>query len=253
MKNAFRPIRQPRMSREVLKQIKEAILSGRFRPGDKLPTERELTEEFQVSRAVVREALGSLVTTGFITVRHGQGGGAYVLSPGLNHLVQSHLDLFLAGQLSVTELVEARLLIEPEVARLAAYRITPETSAALAEVITAEKVPTTVHAQWVERNIAIDFALARMCGNRFYQAILEPILVVTREIVLKVKPPRVMIHEHSEHEAIVKAVQAGDGEAAAQAMRRHLARIGQALTELEANYRKKGSSPNWLVFLGSKG
>jgi len=56
----FKPIRQIRVSEEVLSQLKESILLGKFKSGEKLPSERELTEEFQVSRGVIREAIRAL-------------------------------------------------------------------------------------------------------------------------------------------------------------------------------------------------
>jgi len=65
----FRPIRQFRVSEEVLSQLKESILLGKFKSGEKLPAERELTEEFQVSRSVVREAIRALEITGFVILR----------------------------------------------------------------------------------------------------------------------------------------------------------------------------------------
>ena len=74
----FRPVRQLRVFEEIVAQLKQSILNGRFKPGDKLPTERELVEQFQASRVAIREALRTLENSGFIVTRQGANGGAYV-------------------------------------------------------------------------------------------------------------------------------------------------------------------------------
>ena len=71
----FKPIKQFRVSREVCEQLKESILLGQFKTGDRLPSERDLVEEFQVSRMAIREALRSLENLGLIATRQGVGGG----------------------------------------------------------------------------------------------------------------------------------------------------------------------------------
>ena len=68
---AFKPIKQPRISKQVTEQLKHAILLGQFQTGDKMPPERELAEQFQVSRVAVRESLRVLENAGFLTTRPG--------------------------------------------------------------------------------------------------------------------------------------------------------------------------------------
>ena len=134
----FRPIRQLRVSEEVAEQLKQSILLGHFKAGDKLPSERDLAEEFQVSRVAVREALRSLENTGFIETRQGATGGAFVTDLTFEHLVSAFVDLFLAEKISAPELYQVRLLVEPEVARLAALNVTPEYTERLLEALKAE-------------------------------------------------------------------------------------------------------------------
>ena len=117
---AFRPVRPTRASSEVVTQIREAILSGRFRPGDRLPTERELAQQFGVSRVTVRDALRALEAGGLIRVKVGGQGGPYVAEPDISQLSDSlgaHLQL--RGS-TFRELAEARLALETTAARLAA-------------------------------------------------------------------------------------------------------------------------------------
>ena len=122
----FKPIKQPRISEEVFNQLKEAILSNDFRAGDRLPSERDLAEQFQVSRVAIREAIRALENNGFVSIRQGAAGGAFVTDLTFEQLASACLDLFLANKISIHELHQVRMLIEPEVARLATLNANPE-------------------------------------------------------------------------------------------------------------------------------
>ena len=100
----FKPIKQLRVSEEVAEQLKQSILPGHFKSGEKLPAERDLAEEFQVSRVAIREALRKLENAGFIVTRQGATGGAYVTDLTFEYLVSAFLDLFLADKISIPEL-----------------------------------------------------------------------------------------------------------------------------------------------------
>ncbi len=230
------------MSEEVLDQLREAILAGRFKPGDKLPSERELTQDFGVSRVVVREAIRALELTGFVTLRQGPTGGAFVTDLSLDHLVSAYVDLFLANKLSASELAQARRHIEPETARLAALRVDAASARRLEKAFAAEQIQTLNHAEWVSRNMTVHYLLAGMCGNRFYEAIVNPLLRLTEEIIRVVKPVKTIIHSHEEHGRIVAAVAAGNAPAAAAAMADHVARATEALVELEKAYRHRAQT-----------
>lgn len=235
----FRPVKQNRISEEVLSQLKEAILAGTYRPGGKLPSERELCEQFEVSRVVIREAVRALELTGFVQLRQGPSGGAYVQDLTLDHLSNAFMDLFLTNKLSAPELLQVRLHIEPEVCRLAARNIDSATTTRLEEAFKQEHAGTLTHEQWVARNLEIHYLLGRACGNRYYEAILTPLLDLTREMVLVVKPSHTVIHDHLDHRHIIDAVAMGNADAAAEAMKGHISKVGASLIDLETVYREK--------------
>ena len=106
--STFKPIRQPRVSEEVILQLKQAFIVGHFKAGDKLPPEREMAKEFQVSRVAIREALRALEGTGFVTIKQGATGGAYVTDLNFETLSNAFVDLFLAEKISVPELCHVR-------------------------------------------------------------------------------------------------------------------------------------------------
>jgi len=237
----FKPIRQLRISEKVAEQLKQSIVSGHFKPGEKLPTERDLSEEFQVSRVAIREALRKLEHAGFIVTRQGATGGAYVTDLNFEYLVNAFLDLFLANKISIPELYHVRLLIEPEVARLAALNITPQYTQRLKEALEIEELPITSLSVDVDRKQTVHFILAEMCGNRFFEALMRSLLGLTKKVVEAVNPDPDYVHPKGMHRSVVEAVVAGNAEAATEAMKKHTIDFGENFIKMERTYRERNS------------
>jgi DNA-binding FadR family transcriptional regulator len=235
----FRPIKQFRVSAEVLEQLKESILLGHFKAGDRLPSEPDLAEEFQVSRVAVREALRALENSGFIVTRQGVNGGAHVTELTFGHIGNAFLDLFLAGKISIPELYHVRLLVEPETARLAALAITPEYARRLKEALEGEELPTTSLWEDIEKKTAVHYILAEMCGNRFFEAIVTSSMKLTHRVIEVVSPNPYTLHPAGMHRPIIEAVLAGDPETASSAMKKHSTEFGEILIKMEKTYREK--------------
>jgi GntR family transcriptional repressor for pyruvate dehydrogenase complex len=238
----FRPIRQLRVSEEIVAQLKQSILLGHFKPGDKLPAERSLSEEFRVSRVAIREALRTLENAGFLATRQGPNGGAYVTDLNFENLAKTFLDLFMANKISIPEMHQLRILVEPEVARLAASRVTPESVRQLKEALDAEELPIVSLSVDVERKQRVHFILAEMCGNRFFEALVRSIVGLTRKVVEAVGPDPHYMHPAGLHRPIVEAVLAGDPKAAALEMGKHTIEFGETLIKMEKVYREKNSA-----------
>jgi GntR family transcriptional regulator, transcriptional repressor for pyruvate dehydrogenase complex len=236
----FRPIKQSRVSGEVTEQLKQSILLGHFKAGDKLPSERELAEQFQVSRVAIREALRTLENSGFITTRQGITGGTFVTELTFLQLSNAFLDLFLAEKISIPELHQVRLLVEPEVARLAAQRITPEHGQRLKACLRAEEQSSTGLPEDLDKKTAVHFILAEMCGNRFFEGLVRSVMSLTRKIIEAVHPDQPpFLHPAGMHRPIIKAVLEGEADAAAAAMRKHALQFGKTLMEMELAFRKR--------------
>lgn len=238
----FIPVKQNRIADEIVSQLKAAILSGRFTPGARLPTERELTGQFEVSRVVVREALRELEITGLVRILQGPNGGAYVTDLSTDHLDSAFLDLFLYNKVSVAEVIQARLLIECEIARLAAARCDAEAIRLLQGALDDEQTASASHADFVSNRLRFHHLLAAMSGNRLLQAIASSLFRLTGEVILEVKPVKKVIHRTEEHTGILLAVKDRDPDAAALAMSDHLQHMGKRLAQLEGLYRKKTAS-----------
>jgi GntR family transcriptional regulator, transcriptional repressor for pyruvate dehydrogenase complex len=235
MNNLFVPIKQSRVSEEVTEQIKSSVVRGQFKPGDKLPSERELSEQFHVSRAVIREALWILAKTGFIVIRPGASGGAFVTDMSFTNLKSVFVDLFLSEKISLHELTQARLLFEPEMARLAAKNITPEYAEQLKKALEVESIPSTSIEEGKERIQRVHVILAEICGNRFYEGLVLAAAEAVKSIVVFLQLD--YSHPEGAHQAIVDAVIAGDTETAMQAMTEHSHMLDDMFTQLEADYR----------------
>src|SRR4030042_1287639 len=105
---------------DVVNEIKKAILSGKYKTGDALPSETELARQFGVSRPVIREEIRVLQSRGFLEIRRGTTGGAFVRELYQLPFMEDFADLIRYRRVKVDDLARARLLLEPEVCRLAA-------------------------------------------------------------------------------------------------------------------------------------
>jgi GntR family transcriptional regulator, transcriptional repressor for pyruvate dehydrogenase complex len=240
MMQKFKPIKQMRISEEVAGQLKESIMVGHFLAGDRLPPERNLAESFQVSRVAVREALRSLENSGFIVTRQGSTGGAFVTDLTFKHLSNAFTDLFLSGKISIPEMYQVRLLIEPEVARQATQKLTQKYAQRLRAALEAEEQPITSLKEDMERKTAVHFILAEMCGNRFFEALIRSFVELTLRVVqIAAEPDFPYIHPAGMHRPIVEAVLAGNPNKAALAMKKHATEFGKILMKMEKTFRKR--------------
>ncbi|MDD5206238.1 MAG: FadR/GntR family transcriptional regulator [Desulfobacterales bacterium] len=236
---SFKPIKQSRISKEVTEQLKHAILMGHFQTGDKLPPERELAEQFQVSRVAVRESLRVLENAGFLTTRQGVTGGTFVTDLTFEHLSNAFIDLFLAEKISIPELVYVRALVEPEVARLAALKADGESAQHLREALEAEEVPSRTLVEDLNKKTSVHYILAEVCGNRFLEALERSLMAMTRRVVKVVEPEPLWLHPAGMHRPIVDAVLARNPEGAAEAMRKHALEFGENLIKMAKAFREK--------------
>ncbi|HET9490863.1 MAG TPA: GntR family transcriptional regulator [Methylomirabilota bacterium] len=131
----FTSVRAPRVYEHIVEQVERAIFAGRLRSGDRLPPERELVHQFRASRVAVREALRTLEHRGLIEVRHGSSGGHFVRHVDASLLRRDFATLFRLGRVTLPQLTEARLMVEPEIARLAAERATEPDLQLLADAV----------------------------------------------------------------------------------------------------------------------
>jgi DNA-binding FadR family transcriptional regulator len=154
-------IRVPKAAELVANRIRRAIVNGQLKDGQSLPSESRLMEEFQVSRPTVREGIRVLESLGLVTVGRGARGGARVTTPDSGIVASAAAMALQIRGATISDLFEARALIEPKAARLAALRRPKAAGAAL-----------RAH---VERELAVidDFVLVTRAIAEFHTLLME--------------------------------------------------------------------------------
>ncbi|MBW2678891.1 MAG: FadR family transcriptional regulator, partial [Deltaproteobacteria bacterium] len=122
----FKIARTSTITQKIIDQIRTAILAGKLKPGDVLPPEKELTEQFGVSKQTLRESLRALEHMGLIDVRKGIGGGAHIVEVDIEVTKQSLANFLYFKDLTIENLSELRKLIEPHAAAKAADHISKD-------------------------------------------------------------------------------------------------------------------------------
>lgn len=223
---AFESVTRAPIYLQVAAQLREAILSGRFAPGDRLPTERELAREFGVSRTSVREALRALEAQGFVAP--GPATARTVVGPGLSEALRDAVgNLLRLQQIPLDDLVDFRCTIETAaVARAAARR--PEEALAEAAAAHAEMSLAGIGAEAFEKaDLRFHVALARASGNDA----LHLVMLAVRDAIGRYLLDRMQRRRDlaaglerlcREHDAVLTAVRAGDGQEAATLVRAHI-------------------------------
>ncbi len=218
---ALEPIKHSTLTDEIIKRLIGMINSGKLKPGNKLPSEREMMEHFRVSRSSVREALHSLTMIGLLETH--PGDGTYV-SEELVGMIAGHLEWsILLGAEELVELMEVREPLEIQAAGLAAKRTTPESIEQLRQAVEWYCSSRDNLVQCMQADIAIHQAIAQMSGNRSLKRILQTFQDLLTELRQDKQSgfTNSLIVEDEFHE-ILKAIEQGDEDQARQAMARHL-------------------------------
>jgi GntR family transcriptional repressor for pyruvate dehydrogenase complex len=184
----FDSVKSNKVSQNITDQIRNAIFEGRLKPGDKLPSERELIENFKVSKATLREALRSLEVLGFLEIRKGVSGGAFVTEVDMTKARDSVTNFLLFKNLSLKDLSEVRLLLEPYIAEKATLAITQEDLSRLEKLIRDSEHAIKNGIAFESRKDEIEFhrIIASITGNPILMFILdfvENLLIDAKEIL----------------------------------------------------------------------
>lgn len=179
MSELFKKVSQNRIFQDVVEQIQNAILDGKLKAGEKLPSERDLCEMLNTSRGTLREALRILEQKGLIEIKVGVNGGAIVREPTSDQMNESLALLIRSQTVSLSHLAEFREGVEGIVAGLAAQRIKPEEKEELCELQAEAKQHFDQGiAAWddfVKVDEKIHMRVAAISGNPIYRFILETI------------------------------------------------------------------------------
>lgn len=233
---AYQRVKQPKISDVIMQQLEAMILEGTLKPGQRLPPERELARQFEVSRPSLREAVQKLAARGLLTSC--QGGGTFVSEDLGSSLSDPLLELFRSHPESRYDLLEFRHALEGISAYYAALR---STAADKAEIQARFDELQQYHAEKafdreVEADVAFHLAIAAAAHNVVLLHMMRALFDLLRQHIWdnleQIYPRREMRNSiHDQHYQLLQAVLAGEPEAARQAAQDHLAYVEEVLLE----------------------
>lgn len=237
--NNFIPVKGRRAYEDIAANIREMVVDGRLKPGEKLPPEREFAEHLGVGRNVLREALRSLETIGLLEMRRGKWGGAFVSSRPSRAVAEQMTDLLRMGGVSYASVIEARIWIGSVVVRAACARHTDSDIAALERNI--EEVEELFEAgHMVEKtlkNIEFHNLLADATKNPTLVILMKSLTDMATYFAKNIGPDPASTTVRSRR-LFMKAFVARDAEAAVQEMEASLLRLHTVHVDLAT---KKGA------------
>jgi len=230
---AFSKISTRKIYEQIADQMKQHIVEGGWKSGDKLPSTKELSEQFQVGRSTMREALSALKAMGLIEIRHGEG--CFVRSVESSDIRMPSFDSLLLSREAIFELMEARIALEASNAAIASNRRTDEDLAAFRELLQSMQERLGDEAFGEAADIEFHRLLAKATHNSIMVRLLDTISSQMEAAIREARRiqiygnKQVSIRLWEEHEAIYQAVANRDAVRADTSMRAHLTHVEQVL------------------------
>ena len=238
-KPVYRTVKTSRLFEQIVQQVEDSILKGQLKPGDQLPAERDLAQRFGVSRTAVREAVKTLREKGLVEAYSGRGT---FVTNGTSHSIRQSLDLMIRinQQEGLANLAELRLILEPEIAGMAASRIEEQLLSTMREAVAVMDRNLHDPDAYVEADLDFHLALAEAAANPLILSLLDSIVGLLREQRSRIfnvdgGPERGQFH----HKRILAAIEEHDPKAARKAMRTHLKQVLE-----DSSSAKSGSHGN---------
>jgi len=221
----FKPIRTSKVYEQVIEQIKDMIYRGDLKRGDKLPSERELKENLDVSRASIREAFSALEMIGLIESRPGEG--TFIKTDAEDNLLEPLSLVLLLEENVAQELIEVRKVLETDCVKLAAERIEEEEVEKLSDLLQKMKERTGFEQESIELDRDFHHTIAEAARNKVLFYVMTSIMDamdfhIKHTRTKLVSRPETMDQFTVQHEKIFQAVRDGDQEKAMEHMSNHL-------------------------------
>jgi GntR family transcriptional repressor for pyruvate dehydrogenase complex len=218
------PIKSTRIYEEIVRQVKQLIAEGRLKSGDRLPPERELAEKFVVSRTSVREALRALESLGFIEIRAGEG--TFVRQVSVDALVGPLALMMTSQREAIGELFEARRVLEPAIAALAASRAAPDEVQEMERILESQAREVAAGRTGLAEDAAFHTAVGAAAHNHAITRIVHAIMdLLTQSREESLNTPGRPTRSHQDHRRILQAIAKRNPSAARQAMLDHLVAV----------------------------
>lgn len=227
----IKQIKKKNISTEIFDQIKDNIVSGEWKPGDKIPPENELGKLLGVSRVSVRAALQKLSVLGLLTTRHGEGTFVSDLSPDM--YMNSLIPVLALDETQILEVLEFRKIIEVESVKLAAQRATDEDIRKLEEIVLTMKESKYDPERFAKEDMFFHETLVNTAKNSILSkvnSIIRDILLSQQIKIQEIMGPTLALKYHP---AILEAVVKGDPELASRLMGEHIDTTIESVRKVE--------------------
>jgi GntR family transcriptional repressor for pyruvate dehydrogenase complex len=196
--SGLEPVKSTRIYEEIVRQVKQLIGEGRLKSGDRLPPERDLAEKFMVSRTSVREALRALQSRGLVEIRAGEG--AFIRDVSVETLIEPLALVILPHREAVGELFEARRLLEPAIAALAARRATREALVEMERILEDQAKEVAAGRTGMLQDTALHAAIANSAHNRAITRIVNALMdLLTQSREESLHTPGRPTRSHEDH------------------------------------------------------
>lgn len=229
----FKPIKTKKIYEEIVDQIKDMISAGTFKPGDRLPSERDMSALLGVSRASVREAVTALQAMGILEVKPGEG--TFVAYTQNNDTIEPLAMVLAMENNPLPQLMEVRRILEGEAAALAAVRATEGNLHHMVGVMRDMKETVERREQGVQFDLQFHFAIAEATHNRVLERIIKTLDNMMHETFLANRQdmysmPGKAMRILYEHQLILDAIMQREPEKAREGMLNHLNHVETGLT-----------------------
>ena len=226
----FKTAKTNRISTNIVDQIRKAILSGDLKPGDRLPSEKELSKDFEVSKSSLREAFRALEALGLLEVRQGMSGGAFVREVDLKTARNNMFNYIFFQNPSIGEFTQLRSFIEPAAAEIAAQKITPEDLADLEDNLAQTKKKLDKGAFFYELDTYFHHRIAEIAGNRLVCFVIDSVKNAIVNIKLELElDSNFSLRVFEAHERIIAALSDRNPEKSRDAMLRHIQEVDEMM------------------------
>jgi GntR family transcriptional regulator, transcriptional repressor for pyruvate dehydrogenase complex len=236
----FKTVKADKISESIIQQVREAIFAGLLKPGDKLPSERELVTTFGVSKATMREALRSLEVLGFLDIRQGVSGGAFVTAINMTKARELFTNILHFKNLSLKNLTEVRFVLEAHTASTAAKTIKPADLKRLKTLVDQARTDLAQNDLSRLRFNELEFhrIIGSACGNPllgFFVDLVHNLLADAKEIL---KPKfDFSLRVLAAHQRIYDALEDRNVEKTRREMLQHLMEVEEDLVNLQKQKR----------------
>jgi GntR family transcriptional repressor for pyruvate dehydrogenase complex len=220
--STLKPVSRVTLAEQVAGQISDQIAEGRWKPGEKLPTEAELCTALRIGRSTLREALKSLAFVGMVQMRPGEG--TYVIQKSRLLIDRIMARGALKTDQELQDVGELRLILEGEIAALAAERALPEDLEKLESIVCAMTASIESGGRnYVDLDVEFHLAISQCAKNQMLYQLLSPIRGVLTEWISKSQElPGIQENAHRQHVKILSAIRSRNPEKARHAMKTHL-------------------------------